>query len=216
MPSLYRAPSSRLNLFSLPSTGTTVTTDSGLAFAILATPAADCAVVTESSGRVSSDRSAPLENSGLMSSDGGLPIEAAATLGSELVPLSEALQSTRIDPNVPIESLGTASVAVTGNTPLLIEVGATVRSDWGLTAEGLTTSRTDAGAELAAETLAGLAQDTTGSIEWSGSGAIVIADTMLPLEWQQTMPTALVSLESGPSRVRLLATPGRVRLVRRN
>lgn len=230
MPSLYRAPPSRLKLFSLPSAGTTVTTDSVIACAILVTQVADREVATESSGRVSGDRSAPLEGSGLISRENGLPVEAAATLRSEQAPPSEAPSTARIDPGVPVELLGTAAVAVTGDTPLPIEADAAVRSDRGfpvedgavlrtdrsLMAEALATSRTDAGAELAAETLAGLAPDTSGSIEWLGTGATITTDAVLRLEWQETPRPALVSLESGPGRIRLLATRGRARLVRRN
>lgn len=67
-----------------------------------------------------------------------------------------------------------------------------------------------------AEALAAVVRDDGGLVEWLGTGATVIADAMLALESQGASPALLLSLESGPGRTRLLATPGRVRLVRRN
>ncbi len=182
-----------------------------------------------SSVTVTADSGAPAEFL-LSQAPPPIQIELMAAVTSERSTASEALATAGIEPSILVELLGPASVAVTGDTSLAIEAGATPRSDRGVpiepaalmrsdhgpTAEVLATNRTDAGAGLSAEALTGLAQDASPPIEWLGTGAILIADAMLQLEWQRTTPSVLLSLESGPDRIRLLATPGRVRLVRRN
>lgn len=191
---------------------------------------ADRPLPAEALAGVRGDRTVAMETAAKLSRDAGAPGETLGRLTRDGTPPLEMLATTRIDSSVPVESLGAAAVAVIGDTALLIEAVAAVRSDCGfpvedaallrsdraLMAEAVATSRTDAGAELAAETLAGLAPDTSGSIEWLGTGATITTDVVLRLEWQETPLPALVSLESGPGRIRLLATRGRARLVRRN
>jgi hypothetical protein len=52
--------------------------------------------------------------------------------------------------------------------------------------------------------------------EWLATEAVVMPDANLMLEVDGVASTIVVSIESGPTRVRLLASPGRIRLLRRN
>ncbi len=230
MPSLYQSPPSRMKLFSLPSPTTMVTTDVGLASANLATQAADRAVAVESSGRASSDSPVPFESLAATSAGatGGrpLPIEASATMRSDRGVAVESPARLRGDISGPVEWSGAAQLVADALVPL--EGAAAVHGKLGALAEAvaLLLPRTGSAAECLAavrcgsgpmaEALAALVRDDSGLVEWLATGARVIADAMLPLGWPGTSPALLLSLESGPGRTRLLATPGRVRLVRRS
>jgi hypothetical protein len=63
--------------------------------------------------------------------------------------------------------------------------------------------------------LAGLLLDINTPVESLAGGITAITDANLAIEWITAPPAILVSLESGPERVRLLATRGRIRLLRR-
>ncbi|MGH7029743.1 MAG: hypothetical protein ACREE9_01370 [Stellaceae bacterium] len=230
MAGLYAPPRRLTRLFSLSAGTTMVTTDSGLASAIVATQTADRVVATENSGRASSDGSAPFECSASTSAGmtGGksLPIEATATARSDRGAVIESPALLRRDMSCPAEWSGVAQFVVDAVVPLegaaVVHGGASALTEAVALLlpraigplEWLATGGADT--ELTAETLSALAQGTRGSIEWLGTEATIIADAMLPLEWQGTTPALLLSLESAPGRIRLLATPGRVRLARRN
>jgi hypothetical protein len=138
----------------------------------------------------------------------------------------ELAAGARIDSATPAEWSG--GLLVTGNAVMPLEWASSVRRDMNATAESsafllaeasgaiewLTTGRADAA--VTEEVLGRLLRDASGSLEWLAIGTAIIGDAMLPVEWQGTPPAVLVSLESGPGRVRLLATPGRVRLLRKN
>lgn len=230
MPPLYQPPPSRIKLLALPSPTTTVMSDSGLASAILATQAADRLCAIENSVRLSSDGSAPFETLAIAavgaSGDQPLPVEARAMV---LTPRSLAIEGQAPllgDIPAPVEWSGAARLAADAVVPLEgaaatnreqdapAEAIALVLPQEAGTVEWLVADRTDAGS--ATEMLAGLVRDDRGPVEWLGTGATIIADAMLALGWPGASPALLLSLESGPGRTRLLATPGRVRLVRRN
>jgi hypothetical protein len=54
------------------------------------------------------------------------------------------------------------------------------------------------------------------SAEWLSTGAAVLADSDLAIEALGPALVTVVSIEANADRVRLLATPGRIRLLRRN
>jgi hypothetical protein len=113
-----------------------------------------------------------------------------------------ALESERrqhADPGAPIESLGSAGNSVAGDAISPIETLSSQRSELGAAIENTASLQVHRGAPV--ETLAG--------------GITTITDANLVIEWVTAAPSILVSLESGPERVRLLATRGRVRLLRR-
>ena len=105
----------------------------------------------------------------------------------------------RADPGAPIESLGSAGNSIADDAMLPIETLSSQRSEPGAAIENMASLQVDRGAPV--ETLAG--------------GITTITDANLAIEWVTAAPSILVSLESGPERVRLLATRGRVRLLRR-
>jgi hypothetical protein len=80
--------------------------------------------------------------------------------------------------------------------------------------EGVASQRVDPDVPTGA--LPTLVREDAGPIEWLTSGARTLADTAVELEWDGTAPAVVLSLETGPGRIRLLATPGRARLLRRN
>ncbi|HEY3910387.1 MAG TPA: hypothetical protein VGM07_10890 [Stellaceae bacterium] len=230
MAALYRALPNRLRLFSVPPGTTIVSTDIGLASAILATQARDQAVAVESTGRASSDGSAPFESltPALAGAAGAgvLPIEAGAAVRSDRVIAVEGSAQLHgdtpaavewsgavdlaADALVPLEGLATecGELSAPAETVALLLLATEASAEWLTTASGA--------AALMAEALAALVRDERGLTEWLGTGATILADAMLPLEGRGAPPASLLSLESGPGRTRLLETPGRVRLVRRN
>jgi hypothetical protein len=230
MASLYAPPPRRTRLFSLPSGTTTVTIDLGIASANLATQAADRAVAIESSGRASSDGPVPFEPLAVTSAGatGGRPltIEASATMRSDRGVAVESLARPRGDMRDPVEWSGAAQFVADALLPL--EGAAAVHGKVGAPAEAvvLLLPRTGSAAEWLtaarcgpgsmAEALTALVRGDSGLVEWLATGTRLIADAILQLGWPGTLPASLLSLESGPGRTRLLATPGRVRLVRRS
>lgn len=229
MASLYQGIPSRLRLLSLPITAT-VTVGSGLAAAILATQAADQKIAGGTSGSVSSNGWAPVEalqtTFADMTGDSPAPIEAGATVRSGRSIMVEKLILLPSDMPDPVEWSG--ALQVVGDARLALEGTASTRSDASARGEAAAALLAEtvravewlasgrAVTEARAEMLAAIEPGVDGRIEWLGTGATASADAMLPLEWQQSTPALLLSLESGPGRLRLLATPGRVRLVRRN
>jgi len=69
---------------------------------------------------------------------------------------------------------------------------------------------------LSGEVLLRLVAEGDPPSEWLTTGAGLMAEADLSLEVDGVGPTVVVSIESGPTRVRLLASPGRIRLLRRN
>jgi hypothetical protein len=201
MPSLYQPVSNQLKLFSLPAVTVAVSSDSGCAFAILATQAANPPKSIESAASVSNDGLAMFESlaTAPMTSDTPLPIEGGATVRPDhSAVVSEELALQRGAIPGPIEWSG--SLQVVGDTGSPLEMSAASRG----------------GSGAATEFVALLLHDAFGPAEWLGSGAAMIGDAMLPFEGQQAVLPQLLSLESGPGRLRLLATPGRLRLARRS
>ena len=94
-----------------------------------------------------------------------------------------------------------------------IETLSSQRSEQGTAIESTASLRVDPGAP--AEALAASLFDINGPVEALAGGITTITDANLGIEWVTAAPPILVSLESGPERIRLLATRGRVRLLRR-
>ena len=124
---------------------------------------------------------------------------------------SEGLQ--RADPGAPIESLGSAGNSVAGDAMSPIETLSSQRRELGAAIENTTSLRVDPGAS--AEALVTSLLDINGPVEALAGGITTVADANLGVEWVTSAPPILVSLESGPERIRLLATRGRIRLLRR-
>ena len=94
-----------------------------------------------------------------------------------------------------------------------IETLSSQRSELGAAIENTASLQVDPGAP--AEALAASLLDIIGPVEALAGGITTITDANLAIEWVTAAPSILVSLKSGPERVRLLATRGRVRLLRR-
>ena len=94
-----------------------------------------------------------------------------------------------------------------------IETLSSQRSEQGAAIENTASLQVDPAAPV--EALAASLLDIRGPVEALAGGITTITDANLAIEWVTAAPSILVSLESGPERVRLLATRGRVRLLRR-
>ena len=114
---------------------------------------------------------------------------------------------------MPIESLGSAGSSVAGDAMSPIETLSSKRSELGAAIENSASLRVNRG--VPAEALAASLLDISGPVEALVGGITTITDANLAIEWVRAAPPILFSLESGPERVRLLATRGRVRLLRR-
>jgi hypothetical protein len=117
------------------------------------------------------------------------------------------------DPGAPIESLGSAGNSVAGDAMSPIETASSQRNELVAAIENTASLQVDPGAP--AEALAASLLDINGPVEALAGGITTTTDTNSAIEWVTAAPPILLSLESGPERVRLLATRGRVRLLRR-
>lgn len=117
------------------------------------------------------------------------------------------------DPGAPIESLGSAGNSVAGDAMSPIETLLSQRSEQGAAIENTESLQIDPDAP--AEALAASLLDIRGPVEALAGGITTITDANLAIEWVTAAPPILISAESGRERVRLLATRGRVRLLRR-
>jgi hypothetical protein len=117
------------------------------------------------------------------------------------------------DPGAPIESFGSAGNSVAGDAMSSIETLSSQRSEQGAAIENPESLEVDPAAP--AEALAASLIDINGPVEALAGGITTITDANLAIEWVSEAPPILVSLESGPERARLLATRGRIRLLRR-
>lgn len=117
------------------------------------------------------------------------------------------------DPGAPIESLGSAGNSVAGDAMSPIETASSQRNELVAAIENTASLQVDPGAP--AEALAASLLDINGPVEVLAGGITTTTDTNSAIEWVTAAPPILLSLESGPERVRLLATRGRVRLLRR-
>ncbi len=142
------------------------------------------------------------------------PTEAGASVACDHGIPADILVARRSDSGTPIEALGAADMSVTGDTMPPIEVLSQQRSDGGMALEDVASQRIEPDVSIGA--LPMVVREASGPIEWLTSGARAIADTAVALEWGGTAPAVVLSLETGPGRIRLLATPGRARLLRRN
>jgi hypothetical protein len=113
-----------------------------------------------------------------------------------------------------VESLGAAGASVIGDSISPIEMLIVQRGDAGAAIEGIATLRGDPG--VSAETLVALVLDSDTVVESLAAGATTIADATLALEWGEAGSGVVLSLEAGRDRIRLLVTPGRIRLLRRS
>jgi hypothetical protein len=119
----------------------------------------------------------------------------------------------RADPGGPIEALVAGGSSVVGDATSPIETLSIERSELGEVIENTASLQVYPG--VPTEVLAASLLDISGPVEALAGGITTITDANLSIEWVRAAPSILVSLESGPERVRLLATRGRVRLLRR-
>ena len=161
-------------------------------------------------------RDASLFDEALAGRVGGfaVPTEPGASLACDRGVPAEILAARRSDSGAPIEALGAADISVTGDAMPPIEVLSRQGGEGGMAIEDVASQRVDPDVPTGA--LPTLVREDDGPIEWLTSGARIIADMAMRLEWDGTAPAFLLSLETGPGRIRLLATPGRVRLLRRS
>lgn len=141
-------------------------------------------------------------------------MEARASVACDRGLPVNILVARRNDWGGPIEALGATDISVTGDAMLPIAVLSRRRSDSEMALEDLASQRIEPGVAMGA--LPMLVRESGAPIDWLTSGARTIADTAVELEWDGMAPALVLSLETGPGRIRLLATPGRARLLRRN
>jgi hypothetical protein len=194
--------------------GTTVVRDGGVFFETLAMPRTDRGAAIEACTRQRCDITLFDEMMATQRGDRAVPIEFGATSARDSLGPFASLATRRADPPVPAESLGTAQISITGDSTLPIEVLASQLSHRSTVIEDVATHRIDAVAP--AEALAAAVRDGAGPVEWLASGVTIIANAAAELEWDGTSPSVVLSVETGPGRIRFLTTPGRVRLLRRN
>ena len=194
--------------------GTTVIRDGGLFFETLATPRTDRGAAIETCTGQRCDITLFDEILATQRGDRAAPLEFGATSARDSLAPFASLATRRADPPVPAESLGTAQISITGNSTLPIEALASQLNHRSTVIEDVAMQRIDAVAW--AELLAAAMRDGTGPVEWLASGVTIIANAAAGLEWDGTSPSVVLSVETGPGRIRFLTTPGRVRLLRRN
>jgi len=189
---------------------------------VLATERTDPTVPAESlvagGASVTGDSILRMEGLTVQRADWGARVEslvsgASAVIGDSILRI-EGLIGQRADWGAWVESLVAAGTAVLDDSMSPIESLKVQRGDVGAAIENKAILRIDPGGS--AEALVALARDTVTPLESLVGGVITIADAVLAFEWGGAGPAVLLSLESGPDRIRLLATPGRVRLLRRN
>ena len=208
--------------------GTIVTGDSPAPIAALTRQIADCgdAVETLAGHRgeqaprieevVSERLDASLFGEALTGRLGGfaVPTEPGASAACDRSIAADILVARRSDSGASIEALGAAAISVASDAMLPSEGLSQQRSDRGMALEDAASQRIDPDAPTGALSL--LVQEGGAPIEWLTSGGRAIADTAVGLEWEGPVSAVVPSLETGPGRIRLLATPGRARLLRRN
>lgn len=164
----------------------------------------------------------------------------AAVLCNAALPV-EDVAAGRIDALAAAENL----FAGTANLPFPVQLPAGASRDWGISSEEVSftvvglwppieatgsvippTANQYATLEwlvglreyllVSGEVLPSLAADGDAPFESLTTRVVGTTDADLPLEVGDAASTILISIESGPTRVRLLASPGRVRLLGRN
>jgi len=182
------------------------------AFTTGTTVISDSAVPAEFAGSlaVETDSAVPVEFAAGLMTDAEIQLESLAS--QALPPLwIEWLAAVRADAAAPLESIG--AVLVTDDNFVPIAVLGALRGDHPVPTESIGSLHGESGAS--AESLSAARADGSLPAELLGA-TLLIADALLPLEVRQALAAVLLSLETGPGRIRLLATPGRVRLVRRS
>jgi hypothetical protein len=117
------------------------------------------------------------------------------------------------DPGVPGETISLALVALWPPLEATGSVAPVIANQYG-TLEWIGNLQEDN--FVSGEVLFSLVAEGGPPSEWLTTGAVVMPDGDLMLEVDGVASTIVVSIESGPTRVRLLASPGRIRLLRRN
>lgn len=167
---------------------------------------------------------------GTMLSDEGLPSEWSKLIAvtADVLMRLEMMAIARVRPLLPAESAGAAATTVTSDGGAPIEWRALVRAgnpvpdemlgkvlaDIPALLELLITTRREHA--LSVEMLDQARLETGLPSELLSSGTVILADSPANFESEGTPPATPISVETGPDRVRLLATPGRIRLLRRN
>jgi len=152
-------------------------------------------------------------------------IEASITADSTVQ--VEGLTARQLDWRLVVEALSAVAASITADSTLRVESLTAQHADWGGLIEALGEQRSDTGAAIETQTnlrvgsrvsteaLVKLSRDVTALAELLAAGATTIVDATLTIEFGGAGVGALFSLESGPDRIRLLITPGRIRLLRR-
>ena len=125
----------------------------------------------------------------------------------------EGLTVQRADWGVLVEAPGAVGVSVIGASSSPIEALGVQRGDAGASIESETNVQVDQ--RVTIDAFGALSQDIIASVELLAAGTTTIFDATLAIELGGASSVVVFSLESGPDRIRLLVTPGRVRLLRR-
>ncbi len=206
--------------------GTGVNADTVIDMELQGAAVADITPRFELTGGTRADSGYPVESSGRLIVDPRTTAEVLAALRLDLAPGLEFVPAIKTDKLISVEWSG--GVQVARDTFIAEEWAAELERDTtgGAETVAILTAKQNGALEwigtlrrdqmASAEGLASLLSDLGMPFELLSSGAIIILDTVLPIESVGSPPAVVFSVETGPGRVRLLATPGRLRLLRRN
>jgi hypothetical protein len=188
---------------------------------VLATAREDQRVPIEALGvvaaSITADSMLPIEGLTAQHADWGVLIEALGAVGMSFTSGSmlwiEGQTGQRADWQVLVEALGVVAALVTGDSRSPIEAVEVQRYKVGAAIEGETNLRVDP--RVSIEALVALSEHISVLAELLAAGSTTIADAALTIELSGANLGVVYSLESGSDRIRLLITPGRVRLLRR-
>jgi hypothetical protein len=167
----------------------------------------------QTSAAVLCDAPSPIEAAAAQRIDARMTTEVlAAAVANWPFPI-QLLGGLLQDPGVPGETISLALVALWPTLEATSSAAARIANQYG-TLEWIGNLRGDN--FVSGEVLFSLMAEGAPPFEWLTTEAVVMPDADLVLEVDAGASTIVVSIESGPTRVRLLASPGRIRLLRRN
>ena len=213
-------------LESLGTSGTELNSDAIIRAEVQASAAADVAARLELTGTPLRDSNNLVEGSRRLLVDPATALDVLAVLRTVPLLATELLSSAAIDWPAPIEWSG--GVLVERDALIAPEWSARLRRDIAAPVE--TVAVLAVGPNHAVEWVVARWRDNTGTAEVLSrllptaklvaeslsSGIVIIADSALLMESVGTPSVKLFSVDTGPNRVRLLTTPGRIRFLRRN
>jgi hypothetical protein len=213
-------------LESLGTSGTELNSDAIIRAEVQASPAADVAARLELAGTPLRDSNNLVESSRRLLVDPAIALDVSTVLRTVPLLTTELLSSAAIYWPAPIEWSG--GVLVERDALMAPEWSARLRRDIAAAVETVAVLAVDQNHAVewvvttwhdnpgAAEVLSRLLPVAELVVELSSGGIVIVADSALLIESVGTSSVELFSVDTGPNRVRLLTTPGRIRLLRRN